>query len=42
MFVSSKLLDDADAVGSDTKPCGLLWEHVEAKAETGSFQDLLL
>lgn len=42
MFVSSKLLNAADAVGSDTKPCGPLWKHVEAKAETGSFQDLLL
>ena len=42
MFVSSKLIDAADAVGSDTQPCGLPWEHVEVKAETGSFQDLLL
>lgn len=42
MFVSSKLFDDADAVGSDTKPCGPLLEHVEAKVETGSFQDLRL
>lgn len=41
MFVSSKLHDVAEAVGSNTKPCGLLWEHVEAKVETGSFQDFL-